>query len=37
MIKMISPSIFLYLAADRENTNLAIMRSAVAKHVASFR
>jgi hypothetical protein len=37
MIKMIAPSVFLYLAADREGTNIAIMRTAVAKHVAGLR
>lgn len=37
MIKIISPSVFLYMAADREGTNLAIMRSAVNKHVAAFK
>ena len=37
MIKIISPSVFLYLAADREATNLAIMRSAVNKHVAALK
>src|SRR5215475_5672111 len=28
MIKLITPNVFLYLAADRENTNLAILRTA---------
>lgn len=37
MIKMISPDVFLYLAADREGTNLAILRTAVAKHTPAFR
>jgi hypothetical protein len=37
MIKMISPNVFLYLAADREGTNLAILRSAVNKHAAELR
>lgn len=37
MIKLISPNIFLYVAADREGTNIAIMRSAVAKQVANLR
>lgn len=37
MIKMISPNIFLYVAADREGTNIAIMRAAVAKQVANLR
>jgi hypothetical protein len=37
MIKMITPNVFLYIAVDRESTNLAILRTAVAKHVAAFR
>lgn len=37
IIKMVSPNIFLYLAADRESTNLAIVRSAIAKNVAALR
>jgi hypothetical protein len=37
MIKMISPSEFLYLAADRDSTNLAILRSTVARHAAGLR
>lgn len=37
MIKMVSDSVFLYIAADRESTNLAILRSAVNKNVAAFR
>jgi len=32
VIKLVSPSTFLYLAADRENTNLAIVRNAINKH-----
>ncbi len=36
IIKLISPSVFLYLAAERDTTNLAIMRSAVNKHVAAL-
>lgn len=36
MIKIISPNVFLYLAADRESTNIAILRTAVAKHVTSL-
>lgn len=36
MIKIVSPNVFLYLAADRDSTNLAIMRSAVAKQVAAL-
>lgn len=37
MIKLIGPNIFLYVAADREGTNIAIMRAAVAKQVANLR
>jgi len=37
MIKMITPDVFLYLAAERDATNLAILRSAVAKHVSALR
>lgn len=33
IIKIVSPHMFLYLAADREATNLAIMRSAVNKYL----
>lgn len=36
MIKIVSPNVFLYLAADRDSTNLAIMRSAVARQVAAL-
>ncbi len=37
MIRMVTPNIFLYLAADRESTNLAIIRTAVARNVAALR
>ena len=37
IIKMVTPGTFLYLAADRESTNLAIVRSAIAKHVDALR
>jgi hypothetical protein len=33
LIKIVTPSSFLYLAADRSSTNLAIVRNAVLKHV----
>lgn len=36
LIKMISPAAFVYLAADRSQCNLAIVRTAVAKHAASL-
>jgi len=32
LIKMVTPSSFVYLAADRSTTNLAIVRNAVNKH-----
>jgi predicted regulator of Ras-like GTPase activity (Roadblock/LC7/MglB family) len=37
IIKIVSPHMFLYLAADREATNLAIMRSAVNKYLSLLR
>ncbi len=37
MIKMIAPNVFLYIAVDRESTNLAILRSVVNRHTPSFR
>ena len=36
LIKLVSPTTFIYLAADRANTNLAIVRVAVNKHIALF-
>jgi hypothetical protein len=36
LIKLVTPSTFVYLAADRASSNLAIVRNAVAKHVAAF-
>jgi len=36
LIKLVTPSSFVYLAADRASSNLAIVRNAVAKHVAAF-
>jgi hypothetical protein len=35
-IKLVSPTTFVYLAADRGSTNLAIVRNAVTKHAAAF-
>ena len=32
LIKLVTPSTFIYLAADRSATNLAIVRNAVNKH-----
>ncbi|HLX07681.1 MAG TPA: hypothetical protein VKY89_07435 [Thermoanaerobaculia bacterium] len=37
IIKMVSPNVFLYLAADRESTNLAIVRTAINKNLAGLR
>jgi hypothetical protein len=36
LIKLVTPSSFVYLAADRASSNLAIVRNAVAKHIAAF-
>lgn len=36
LIKIVSPTSFIYLAADRSLTNLAIVRSTVAKHAATL-
>jgi len=36
IIKMVSPSTFIYLAAERASSNLAIMRSSLGKHTASL-
>ena len=36
LIKIVSPTTFVYLAADRAATNLAIVRTAVLKHVAAL-
>ncbi|MEO7732145.1 MAG: hypothetical protein ABIY55_14315 [Kofleriaceae bacterium] len=36
LIKMVSPTTFIYLAADRASSNIAIVRVAVNKHVALF-
>jgi hypothetical protein len=36
LIKLVSPTTFIYLAADRGSTNLAIVRVAVNKHAALF-
>lgn len=37
LIKLVTPNTFLYLAADRESTNLAIVRTAVNKHASALR
>jgi hypothetical protein len=36
LIKLVSPNSFVYLAADRANSNLAIVRNAVAKHAGAL-
>lgn len=36
LIKMLSPSTFIYIAADRQATNLALLRSAVNRETASL-
>jgi hypothetical protein len=36
LIKMVGTASFVYLAADRATTNLAIVRNGVAKHVATL-
>ena len=33
LVKLIAPSTFLYLAVDRKQSNLAIVRAAVSRHV----
>src|SRR5262245_746661 len=36
VIKLVGPSTFLYLALDKQHSNLAIVRNAVNKHVAQL-
>ncbi len=36
LIRMISPTAFVYLVVDRAKTNLAIVRTVVAKHSAAI-
>ena len=36
LIKMLSPTLFMYLAADRQSTNLALLRASVNRHTAGF-
>ena len=36
LIKLVTPGSFVYLAADRSSTNLAIVRNAVNKHAATL-
>jgi predicted regulator of Ras-like GTPase activity (Roadblock/LC7/MglB family) len=35
-IKLVGPGTFLYLAVDRKQSNIAIVRSAVAKHLSTL-
>lgn len=36
LIKMVTPTTFIYLAADRATANIAIVRNAVNKHLQMF-
>jgi hypothetical protein len=36
LIRLVSPTTFIYLAADRAQSNLAIVRNAVIKHASTF-
>jgi hypothetical protein len=36
VIKMVSPTTFIYLAVDRSMSNIAIVRNVLGKHAASF-
>jgi hypothetical protein len=36
LIKLVTPTTFIYLAADRASSNLAIVRNAVNKHAAAL-
>ena len=36
LVKLVSPGTFLYLAVDKKQSNLAIVRNAVNKHVAGL-
>lgn len=36
LLKMVTGTMFIYLAADRQATNLALLRSAVNRHVAAL-
>jgi hypothetical protein len=36
IIKIVSPTSFIYLAAERANSNLAIVRNAVIRHVQTL-
>jgi hypothetical protein len=36
MIQVVSPGVFLYLAADRSQANLALVRNAINRHAAEL-
>jgi predicted regulator of Ras-like GTPase activity (Roadblock/LC7/MglB family) len=36
VIKLVGPNTFLYLAVDRKQSNIAIVRSAVTKHLSTL-
>lgn len=36
LIKLVSPTTFLYLAADKASTNLALLRATVNRHAAAL-
>lgn len=36
IIKMVTPATFIYMATDRANSNIAIIRMVVQKHLALF-
>jgi hypothetical protein len=36
VIKMVAPTTFIYLVVDRSQSNLAIVRNALAKHASNF-
>jgi len=36
LIRIVSPTTFIYLAADRQGSNIAIVRSAVAKYASAL-
>ena len=36
VIKLVSPSTFIYLAVDRSQSNLAIVRNVINKHAGAF-
>jgi predicted regulator of Ras-like GTPase activity (Roadblock/LC7/MglB family) len=36
LVKIVGPNTFLYLAVDRKQSNLGIVRTAVAKHISTL-